>query len=1020
MRLLMALAMLLFSPWLSAECSGDYAGLAVINEVSDTDNFIEIKVLSSAIDASVYDNWTLNFCSSDGKQNPGIQCSGERDLDLADDSGFPWLVMDSTDLGGTNVDLRGIEIRLSDGNGDIIDYLRVADLDDTGAIADVSSLEDTTCGLLSVIDSGGGNSGKLTMRKPDGAGSWNLDPGKSGGDATSGVTNDGDATQNLPQITIDNPVVSRGDPAVFTVSLSVPPTSPLEITYETRNGSAVTPSDYTSAAGVLVLAAGETRKTVSVPTGGTPETVAESFYLVLGVPPLTAGETFGGTFLSQIGIGEISPFNPSSTLAGFEVVSDAAASVCSPHSVTVSAINANGNVMTGYDGTVRLSTSSGHGTWSRGNGQGSLTPDPDSSDDGNAFYRFGAGDGGQATLLLSNTHADLLTVTVQDEALAVAGTGDTIEFLENVLRITPEDDLGDDLIAGRRHQFRVDMLKRDGAGDCAVATDYEGTYALRAWLERTASDPAGLAPSVASASTLDQVPDVAGMETLDVTFADGSGTFSMLAPDVGQYTLRFLDVVSGYARALDGSAIPIPSTSAGAPWTARPFAIAVRIPGNPGSTDANGPVFKAAGEAFTIEARGVLYDALDDADGDGKADPGRELWDNASAPAFGREGEAVAVQADLLAPQPGSNPGLVGGSNPLDSFTGGMASAMDFSFPEVGIIGLSGRVADETYLGAGTARTLKMVHSSGPVGRFIPAGFDLDLVDEGALDAACTAGANDFTYSGQDFGWLVTPRLQVIPRAAGGEVTENYLMGGFMKLAADGVVRNWPGGDEVAVLSGSGGSAVPVLVNGAPGLLEPRSDGEPIFYRYSASDELRYTKSVDAAIAPFNPSLRFGISSVTDADGVSWLAPVSATAPAPSAFIPTSSGEIRYGRLQMDNVYGPETVDELLMPFSAEYWNGSEFVTNSDDSCTPWSTSNITDPEVYHTLVADSAVLSGGVGGPLVLQPGGDRGTDALSWNVPVWLEDDWNQDGALEDPSATATFGVFRGNDRIVYWREP
>jgi len=122
----------------------------------------------------------------------------------------------------------------------------------------------------------------------------------------------------------------------------------------------------------------------------------------------------------------------------------------------------------------------------------------------------------------------------------------------------------------------------------------------------------------------------------------------------------------------------------------------------------------------------------------------------------------------------------------------------------------------------------------------------------------------------------------------------------------------------------------------------------------------------------------------------------------------------------MENVYAPETVERLLMPFSAEYWDGAGYVTNTDDSCTPWDTADIDDTEVYHSLVAASGTLDGGFGEPLVLEPNGDRGTDTLTWDVPIWLEDDWNQDEAgLEDPSATATFGVFRGNDRILYWRE-
>ncbi|RBP20550.1 Calx-beta domain-containing protein [Marinobacter pelagius] len=1018
MRRLLSLGMLVFSPLLWAECSEDYAGLAVINEVSDTENFIEVKVLSSAIDASVYGDWTLSFCSSDGKQNPTIQCSGERRLDLADSTGFPWLVMDSTDLGGTDVDLRGIEIRLSDVNGNTIDYLRVADLSDSSAVADVSTLEDTTCEIVSVIDAGGGNSGKLTMREPDGAGDWNLDPGKSGPDATSGDTNDGGGTTNLPQISINNPVVSRGNPAVFTISLSTAPAGPLEITYETRNGSAVASSDYSAVSGSLVFGTDDTSKSLSVDTGGTPADVAETFYLVLGVPTLEAGETFGGTFVSQVGIGEISPSNPATTLAGFEFVADAAASVCTPHSVTISAINDNGDVMTGYDGAVRLSTSSGHGTWNLEDGQGALAPEPDSSDDGSVFYDFVASDGGEVRFQLSNTHADILTVTVLDETLGVSGTSNAIEFLENVLRITSKDGLGDDLIAGRRHQYRVDLLKRDDTGDCTVAEDYQGTYALQAWLDRTAGDPGGLEPSLTSANTLGQVPDVAGPETLEVTFTKGVGTFSLLAPDVGQYTLRLLDSVSGYAEALDGSPIPIPSTSAGAPWTVRPFAVAIRAPGNPGATDASGPIFKSAGEAFTIEAKGVLYNAADDSDGDGQADPGSNLWDNIVAPSFGQEGETVTVEADLRAPLPGNNPGLVGTTNPLSTFTNGVASTAGLSFPEVGVIALSGRITDGSYLGAGPARTQKMVHASGPVGRFIPSRLDLDLLDEGTLSAACTAGTTDFSYTGQDFEWLVPPRFQVTPINVEGNETENYLRGDFMKLSATGFARTWPLTDEAATLSG-GSALAPLVSSTGPGLIEARADGNPIFYRYSGSDLFRYSKTVGAAIVPFSPVLNFGVSSVSDADGVTWSAPTTVTAPAPSAFIPSAPGEIRYGRLQMQNVYGPENVDELLMPFSAEYWDGSRFVTNTDDSCTPWSTANITDPQAYHSLVADSGSLAAGVGGPLVLEPNGDRGTDTLIWDMPIWLEGDWDQDGALEDPSATATFGVFRGNDRIVYWRE-
>jgi MSHA biogenesis protein MshQ len=38
------------------------------------------------------------------------------------------------------------------------------------------------------------------------------------------------------------------------------------------------------------------------------------------------------------------------------------------------------------------------------------------------------------------------------------------------------------------------------------------------------------------------------------------------------------------------------------------------------------------------------------------------------------------------------------------------------------------------------------------------------------------------------------------------------------------------------------------------------------------------------------------------------------------------------------------------------------------------------------------------------------------------WLRFDWNQEGDYADvllPNANFEFGTYRGNDRIIYWRE-
>jgi MSHA biogenesis protein MshQ len=51
--------------------------------------------------------------------------------------------------------------------------------------------------------------------------------------------------------------------------------------------------------------------------------------------------------------------------------------------------------------------------------------------------------------------------------------------------------------------------------------------------------------------------------------------------------------------------------------------------------------------------------------------------------------------------------------------------------------------------------------------------------------------------------------------------------------------------------------------------------------------------------------------------------------------------------------------------------------------------------------------------------PNGIQGTDSLVWNVASWLEYDWNDDGTAEDPIGLATFGVYRGHDRVIHWQE-
>ena len=115
--------------------------------------------------------------------------------------------------------------------------------------------------------------------------------------------------------------------------------------------------------------------------------------------------------------------------------------------------------------------------------------------------------------------------------------------------------------------------------------------------------------------------------------------------------------------------------------------------------------------------------------------------------------------------------------------------------------------------------------------------------------------------------------------------------------------------------------------------------------------------------------------------------------------------------------------------FQAEYYTLDGYATSIADGCWTYNTADVS---------LDQSGLSGGstsvtgIGGTLnegasdpgrgvlLTAPGTDSRGDVLAtFSTPLWLTDDFNDDGILEDPSATATFGVYRGNDRIIYWRE-
>ncbi|MFE8072910.1 hypothetical protein QQM79_17765 [Marinobacteraceae bacterium S3BR75-40.1] len=714
---------------------------------------------------------------------------------------------------------------------------------------------------------------------------------------------------------------------------------------------------------------------------------------------------------------ELSRTRPcAAVLDHFEVTAPATASVCAPTQVTVRAKDAGNNTLTGYTGTVDLQTSAGHGNWAQGSASGTLSPQPDTDDDGQAQYSFVSGDSGEVVLDLANSRADELTVSVTDNTGGQTGNSAAIQFQENAIVLSVTDSFGDDIIAGRDHALQAEVLRRDpSTGECGPVTAYDGDIDLRAWLSRQADDPGGVAPSVAAgAGTLGSPPDSRPPSSnLTVNFNQGVAALTLGPSDVGHYALNLEDADSGLI--VDASGNPLSVSGVSTALAVRPFGLALSVAGNPGASTSAGPVFQAAGQPFTVTARAVQYQPADDSDGDGQPDGhddqvlsnNVDLSDNAVTASFDTGIDLSAYLVAGPSSPPPADPGLVGLAG-LSGFSGGEASG-SASYSEVGSIELAA-----TFTGSYLGRSISLIGRSGAVGRFHPYQFLVSVPSVGSFADYC----NGMNYTGQSFGFAAAPRVRFTPvaYAASGPkpVTQNYREG-WRKLTLAGITRSDPAQD----LNQTGAQGNPLTVTytaGAPSL--SGNDDGTVDYQPGA-DTVSYDRDANARIASFIAALELQLTAVSDGE-----AAVDAS-DLPVKIQPIGT-DIRYGRLRLENAYGPETRD-IEVPAEVQVWNGTAFERHVDESCWSYNTGNVnvTDQPPATSVNAQSGTANSGMlqdTAPLVLQaPGsGNTGEVTVTWPVNAYWRVDTDNDGAEDDdPLARVQFGVYRGHDRIIYWRE-
>lgn len=994
------LAFLLFSVMLFqdavAGCSSSYIGKATINEVYHSDQslsptvyFVEVKVLQTdLIGLGITDDWTINICS---KRMGG--CTGEKPLSLATVTS-PFLTLDQNDLPAGYVDLgedkqnnpHGMEITLKDVNGDLIDYLSVDGYSVQG---------DGSCSYQFDTDAAGSNSFDL-RREPDGTGDWGGQGGASGGESEGGSNDDPEGF--LPGLTINDALAGTGETMLFTVSLTGGETAASDITinYQSFDNTAIAGTDYTAV-----------NSSVQIPTGQNSNTIPVEI-----LPGATIGTSFS-LFLTSATNATISNHVGTGTITGPSIGSfsispnSASASTCSPKQVAITVLDDNGNPLTNYDGTVSITTSSGRGNWSVVTATNSLVPSPHTSDDGSVQYTFDPNDNGQITLALANVHADELTITVTDSSASpiVSSTSGTYSFQDNAFVINTDPIQ----VAGRPQTMSIEMWRKDPtSGNCYLATDYSNaTQSLKVSLQREGDDPGAPAPAIAG----NAIPDDPSTQsiTLDFSADPGRASFNLDTTDVGKYILKVVDDTRSFTNA------DIISTSD--TITTRPFALGlIAYQGavtNPSGTASSGSKFIAAASIFSADLQAYIWESNDDSNNDGNPDGGADITDNQPTNYFAWD-TTISETAPYtpFAPTGGQ---LSGSLTPTaGDYYNGLVTVTDLKYDEVGSFTLLAQVSN--YLNSGIN-----LSASSVVGRIYPAYFTLDL-------SSITAGCGTFTYMGQDNLGIA---YSVSAKNNDGNTTQLYDNDDadpvlrYGNAASPGMVaeNNNDGTDlgarlTVPAMIWSSGNAT-VNTTSETFSRDTTPDG-----RY---DDLQIAlQLVDTDGVTFDTlDMRADTSNDCTADLVN---------PCDARKIGTPT-DIRFGRMYLEDAYGSEFTP-LIIPLRTEYYDTSAegFQTNSDDSCSSYnsvnaSLSNYTgNLSAGETTIVDTASDINVINGlydpatPLKLTaPGADNtGAVDITHTVPAWLRYDWDIDGLHDNnPTATATFGRFRGNDRIIFWRE-
>ncbi len=513
----------------------------------------------------------------------------------------------------------------------------------------------------------------------------------------------------------------------------------------------------------------------------------------------------------------------------------------------------------------------------------------------------------------------------------------------------------------------------------------------------TCNNPAACQPG--NLTTINTTAIAPGGTAVSLSFdGNGSAPITVRYDDVGQITLGANTTVTPFGGA---TAITLTGSS-------NPFKVAPHHFGISGVTA--GPI--KAGNNFSATV--TAYNGL--------AIP-------TATANFGQETTPEGATLSFTKCQPtgaSASSGTFSGS--LGAFASGAATASNLNWSEVGNGDLTATLASGSYLGSGlsatgntgTGGTVCNGGGAGNVGRFVPDHFDTSVTGP----MACPSGlicppVGGLVYSGQPFTVNVYAYAK---NATGTNTLKNY----------DGTASTTPNFAKAVTLT-----AWDAL--GSTTTQNPPSGSDTL--NNSAVPAASFTSGTTTLGTPATPSYTFNTTPTAPTDIYLRAADADATSLRGATSV-EGGVKVVSGRIQLSNAHGSELLD-LPINATAQYWDGTGYVTSSTDSVSSLSTAAAPAGDVTFancqplppsatplpycppaTAPTPVSVVFGSGTAKFTLAKPGANNTGSVDLSIPAvtgasCLVAPTPLGCYLPSNVARATFGVYSSNKNFIYLRE-